>query len=584
MKKIYWTRLPAQTASTVLRFPVATLCCVTLFVTGISLINGWFVNVREIAAFKLNLLLPPGFILSIALRLLAEDLHWRGWRRHADAAVVPLLALCWHLLPGQESFTPETAACYTACCLAALTALSTAPCRSLANPALFWRYNMELLWKGLFAAACAAILLGGSCLALATVDALFHIHIADEWYACTACFFGLLFAPLFFAAGIPFPSQPAAMQEQHYTPLRILGQYILLPVITLFLLIFYAYGLKIAITWQLPEGSVAWMSLCYSAAGLLLYFLLHRFYITRATKTATLFGRYFFYSELPVIALLFVAIYRRTADYGLTENRYFLWAGALWLLGISLYMIFIKGRTFRPVLLSLACTALLSVTGPWSAFRVSECSQIRRLERLLTHQEWPQEGIAPDSTQITRAQENYRQIQAIKRYFENRGKPLPAALDTRCNTCEEQYNKHFGHEEEPATAYLEITTEEQQPLEITGYDRMYGYSYRKHTADETPLSAEDATRAWIIKGRPGGYIEIYRQGTLSTTVFLPDIARQITGIDWDTPPRHAAVTRQPVPVNARYAIVFIEIYSHIHLRSMDIHRADMYILEKKSRE
>lgn len=586
MKKIKLSIIPSQIWKTVLRFPVATFCCVALFVIDLLVINDVCFFSQNGSGFKLNLLLPLGFVLAIALRLFTEDFGWRNWRGYMDILVIPALGLYYCLLPGKSDFSYIHLVYYITFWLVALIALCMAPYRSLARPSLFWQYNVKIWWGILFSGLCALVFLGGFCLALFAVGALFDLDIPDKWYMYLVIFWGIVFAPLFFAAGIPAQSQFGEEQKMNYTVLRVFGQYVLLPILVLYLLIFYAYELKIIINWQLPEGWVGWLTLVYSAAGLFIYFLLHYLYITKATKIATLFGRYFFYSELPVIALMFVAVYRRTADYGITENRYFLWLSALWLLGISLYMIFIKGKTFRPVLVSLACVALLSVVGPWNAFNVSKYSQIRRLEKLLAKQEWLKEGIIPNATQIDQMQEDFWQMSDIKRYFEKRGKSLPPGIDSLYNVCKElYYNNHAKSYNNAAaveeTAYFEIKTEDRF-MKIAGYDWICYYSY-EGDSDERALSAKDSTLACKVKERAGDRIEIYRYGTLLTAFSLPDAVRQIAGVDWTDPAYYTVADRQTIPVNARYAVVFTDIDGIITINSgkLNIYRAKMYILGKK---
>ncbi|MDR0694405.1 MAG: DUF4153 domain-containing protein [Prevotellaceae bacterium] len=583
MKKNKLSIIPAQIWKTVLRFPVATLCCTTLFVLDILFING-SIDADE-ALFRWNMLLSLGFVLSVALRLLTEDFHWRNWRGYADVLVIPFLALIYYLLPWDKTVASTYYAIFW---LVAITGLCVAPYRSLTKPSLFWQYNMKIWWRILFSAICAMVLCAGLCLALFTIDGLFYIPInEDKFLLYIACFSGCLFAPLFFAAGIPAQSQYAEEPGKPYTALLVFVQYILLPILTLYLLIFYVYGLKIIITWQLPEGALSWLTLIYSVAGLISYFLLHRFYIMKATKITTFFCRYFFYSEIPIIVLLFVAIFRRTADYGITENRYFLWLGAFWLLGITLYMIFTKGKSFRPVLISLACVALLSVVGPWNVFNVSRYSQICRLEKLLAKQEWLKTGEFPNDTQIRRAKKDYRKMRGIEYYFNNSGKSLPPGMDSLYNVWKKLHNNNYAesyNNEEAAeeTSYFEIKTEDRF-IEITGYDRMVYYSYEDYRSDKRALSSKDSTLACKIKERSGDSIEIYRYGTLLTTFSLPDAIRQIAGVDWTVPSYTKVVDRQTIPVNARYAVVFINIEGYITINSgeLDIYRADMYILSKK---
>jgi hypothetical protein len=602
MKKINFSHLPAHVLKTVLRFPVATLCCVALCVIDILMIKDVRWTSYEEVFFKLNLLLPLGFVLAIAVRMFAEDLRLRGWCSYADGLVIPLLAAYYFLLPESPNRFFDTPAVfyYAVFFLTALIGLCTAPCRRLAQPLLFWKYNVKIWSRAVFSGLCALIFIGGLCLALRAIEALFEVHIQEEWYQYILLLFCSLFASLFFAAGIPVLSQWTGDADKNYQVSRVLGQYVLLPILLVYFLILLAYGGRMLWLWELPKGWVSGLALAYSAAGLLIYFLLHNLYVTRSTKIAILFGRWFFYSELPVVALLGVAIFRRTSDYGITESRYYLWLAACWLLGVSLYMIFTKGKSFRPVLVSLAAAALLSVVGPWSAFNVSDSSQMRRLQQLMTKNDLLHDGkyVHDSLNSVTPA--DYNEMENILYYFAKKGnarrlQPLftpdvdslvreesrsiaivDALLGGRAPAAETSAESRMSFT-------IEITDNEKNNIPITGYDRLFSYSYREWYADDETLSAQDSTFACKIKTRKNGVMELYRYGTLYKTISLPNVIRQITAVDWDdiqddTFPADSL----SVIIDPHCKIIFTEIQgTHNNRQPLELVAAEMYILEKE---
>ena len=46
-------------------------------------------------------------------------------------------------------------------------------------------------------------------------------------------------------------------------------QFILIPLVGLYLLILYVYGLQILFTWELPKGGLTYLILSFSIAGML---------------------------------------------------------------------------------------------------------------------------------------------------------------------------------------------------------------------------------------------------------------------------------------------------------------------------
>ena len=83
---------------------------------------------------------------------------------------------------------------------------------------------------------------------------------------------------------------------------------------------------------------------------------------------------------LPQIAMLGYAIYLRINQYDLTMNRYFVVVFGIWLLVISLYLLFSSKKylAFIPTILTVF-TILVSI-GPWSVYHLPMDRQMKRLE------------------------------------------------------------------------------------------------------------------------------------------------------------------------------------------------------------
>jgi hypothetical protein len=81
--------------------------------------------------------------------------------------------------------------------------------------------------------------------------------------------------------------------------------------------------------------------------------------------------------------MLLLAIGKRIAQYGVTENRYLLAVLSGWLALISLYYIVTRARNIKLIPITLCLVAFGTSFGPWGAFGVSERSQFNRLTGLL---------------------------------------------------------------------------------------------------------------------------------------------------------------------------------------------------------
>jgi hypothetical protein len=87
---------------------------------------------------------------------------------------------------------------------------------------------------------------------------------------------------------------------------------------------------------------------------------------------------------IPLLIMLLLALWRRISEYGITEGRYIAIVLGLWLGGIVVYFILSRTNSIKTIPVSLCILALFISFGPWSAFSISEKSQVDRLRDFLT--------------------------------------------------------------------------------------------------------------------------------------------------------------------------------------------------------
>jgi hypothetical protein len=618
MKKLTISSFPSQLWAAVLRFPVATLCCAALFVIDMLAINRWHEYDTDILV-KLNMLLPLGFVLAVGVQIVAADFARRCWQRYADVLVLPLLALYFFLLPdnmGNLDYTESIINYYTIFCLVALILLGVAPLASARQPLAFWQYNIKIWWGALFASICAGIFWCGCALAFLAVQSLFDLDTSEKTFAYLAIFFTTLFAPLFFIMSVP--AQHSAEEPKRYAAPRIIGQYILLPLNIIYLLILYAYAIKIIITWQLPEGWVSWLVLAYLSVGLLVFFLQHNLYVTRTSRIARISGKGFLYSALPLVALLLVAVLRRVSDYGITENRYYLLLFAAWFTGIVLYLIISHGKSFRPVLFSLAAGALLSVAGPWSVFSVSNCSQRSRLEKCLERNNLLQDGKYTqylDSSRLVSqfvASDDYDAMKSIVRYFAKKRnlsyiQPLFTAdleaLHSEYSTWsmdDRLFNNMLVKEDAREDVVIDVETIETETTEaaayrnyeleaadknnipLGGYDRLLSYTYNSWNTDEE-LSSQATTTAYVIVAQNRDILTVYNYGDLHTIMNLRALVEQLLPVlkQKYNDDESLTIDDMSLAIDANHKVIFTTIEGYETGNVFELRTAELYFLIKE---
>lgn len=248
----------------------------------------------------------------------------------------------------------------------------------------FWQYNKTLFLRVLAAFLYAGVLYAGLSIALLSLQYLFKLDIDGKLYLDLWLFLGTVFNTWFFLAGFPKDFEALESMSDYPKGLKFFTQYVLLPIITLYLLILYAYLIKILVSMQWPVGWVSYLVLDFSVAGILSLLLIHPIGNLGGNKWIPLYSKYFHIAILPLVGLLFFAIARRVMDYGITELRYFVMLLAAWLFLISLYFIFARTKNIKLIPVSLCLLAFGSSFGPWGAFSVSVRCQKNHLTDLLT--------------------------------------------------------------------------------------------------------------------------------------------------------------------------------------------------------
>jgi hypothetical protein len=246
----------------------------------------------------------------------------------------------------------------------------------------FWQFNRILFQRIIIAGIFSGALFLGLSLAVVAVNELFEIKIHEELYFEMLIIIGGIFNTLFFANGIPENLDELEQMNEYPKALKVFAQYILLPLLSLYLIILYIYGGKIIIQSNWPKGMVSYLIVCISTIGILTFLLLHPFAQNKESHWIVKAEKLFYLLMLPLIFMLFSAIFMRIDDYGITINRYFVLALGIWLSIVALFSLFFKTNIkFIPI--SLAIIVLLSSFGPWGVFSVSEHYQVKRLKQLL---------------------------------------------------------------------------------------------------------------------------------------------------------------------------------------------------------
>lgn len=363
----------------------------------------------------------------------------------------------------------------------------------------FWDFNLKLFLRILISAFYSLVLYSGLAIALVSLDKLFNMDIKEERYLQLFFIIIGIFNTWFFLSGVPKKEDEITTYPN---ALKIFTQYVAIPIIVIYLIILYLYTGKIILAWQLPVGWVSNLIIGFSIAGIFALLLVHPIKNTENNKWISIFGKVFYFILIPLIILLYTAILRRISEYGITENRYYIFVAALWLTGIALYFIFSKEKNIKIIPISLFIVILLASLGPWGAFSVSLNNQIGRFEHLLTKNNILVEGkITKTSTTVS--PEDSDNIFSILGFLEMRKQYckiqtwFDISLDSFAQAdgskrfvynSETEIMKYMGLEYNPNKIKVfdnnyEYRSKDLSRIDVSGYN--YVYYYRNYESYDT---------------------------------------------------------------------------------------------------
>ena len=246
----------------------------------------------------------------------------------------------------------------------------------------FWEFNKILLLRILTAGFYAAVLFAGLSVALVAIDQLFNANVNSKVYLDLLTLTGIGFTAFFFMAGVPSDFKTLHTSEPVYPKgLKVFTQYVLIPLMLVYLAILLFYEITILVSWRLPKGTVSMLILSYAVVGLLCVLLVFPIKERAENRWLMRFSKFIFVMMIPLLVLLVLAIWARIRHYGITEPRYILIVLAIWLSIITVYFLVSTRHNIRIIPISLSVLALLATFGPQSASNVSSYSQLKRLNK-----------------------------------------------------------------------------------------------------------------------------------------------------------------------------------------------------------
>jgi len=531
MLKVDVSSLPRKGAAAARRFPLALSCAAIAAAALVLLVDPREQGTAGRAAWHIFAAATLGLPLFVALRMFAERKGWKpATTNAARIAVVVFAAAC--SVPVAADPTGLAVGPFAVLCMGVYPLVTLAPFPGRGEINGFWHYNRALLARFLFAVLLTQVLVAGIGFAGAGIGYVIGTGTPVTLYLRVSIVISVFVGSVIFLGGIP--ARPEELQTAFDYPrwLDILTRTILIPLVGLYLVILYAYGARIVVQASWPQGRVAEYILGFSAAGILTYLLVYPVREKAEGRLVPAFTRWFFPLVLPLTVLLFLSVWRRISDYGVTENRYFGVAAAAWLAAACIYFIAGKAKNIKAIPASIALLALLSSLGPWGAPGVSARSQAARLEKILVKNGILAAGRIRPAADVVPAQDE-GEISRIVRYLAERHE-----LDRITRWCEggpkaesgQDVMARMGLSYDPNRRGHDIhfMARDARSLKVAGYDYSVKLSAQVSGANDTweapvnqPAGKKEAGYRLFLDGKNGKLFLTQGRDTILAADMVP---------------------------------------------------------------
>ncbi len=359
------------------RFPLTLVLAVVATSTAMAAAD----SSGDDLLWRIALVALLGLPLSIGVALLATYRGWSVVRQSVwQAAGLVVLGLFFITWPGPEQQQQMLRFLQ----LAAIFHLgvSVLPFIRGRETTAFWQYNRKLFESFLRATLFSAVLFAGMAVALGALDQLFGIHVPERTYLRLWLLMAFLVHPWIFLAGVPDQAEELSYAT-YPRALKLFTQYVLTPLVAVYLVIVVAYLGKIIVTGDWPSGWIGYLVASVSVAGILGFLLVHPLRALPEEAWIRTYTRGLFLGLIPASIMLLLALWQRVQPYGLTPLRILGLVLGIWLLAIAVLYTVARGTSIRTIPLSLAAVLAICFGGPLGVRTLAVDSQADRLKALL---------------------------------------------------------------------------------------------------------------------------------------------------------------------------------------------------------
>ena len=236
----------------------------------------------------------------------------------------------------------------------------------------FWVFSMKNIKAAVTAIAISAVLLIAIDGLLFGFFNLFDIKVSSRPFVYSAIISSCTIFPILFFSGIPsiddcLQETPALNKFQTST-----NKFLFLPVLSLYIILLYAYIAKIIIHWEMPKGMVSYLVSASMLLMLLRVTLMHPERSNPKPSFESKLLKILPAACIPLVILMSVGIMRRFSDYGISEDRYYIAAINIFYYAIIAILLIDKIKCKSRYIAIVFCSMFFIATnGPLSAINIT---------------------------------------------------------------------------------------------------------------------------------------------------------------------------------------------------------------------
>jgi len=365
------------------RFPETIVLTLGLVITVISMIHNWY---DEDMLINIIVTFLVGMPLSGTIILICERFNFKMTIRGILDVITGLFLIGYYIILPNPMTQPF--ALLSASLIIIFYLMFTLV------PYFYFResysiYCIKLVVTFFITYLYTLVLYGGIAAMIFTVDQLFNLSLQGEIYGDLFIITTGLFGVTYFLGSLPSIKKTMVLDD-YPKIIRVLFLSIIMPLLSIYTLILYAYFAKILINQSWPENIVGNLVLWYGWIGMIILFFISE--LGEKASWPMFFKRFFPIMFIIPLGMLFSTIWIRTNAYGLTIARYYVWLSAIWFLVNGIYYIINKWRYPTFIITSLILFIFISSIGPLSSYRISIKDQTKRLEQSLMRLDMIKDG------------------------------------------------------------------------------------------------------------------------------------------------------------------------------------------------